>query len=203
MKVLYVRVSSETQNTERQKINEKHFDYTIEDKLSGSIPFFERPGGIRVKQLIELGHLTQLNVWSIDRLGRNLKNILETIEFFDQKKIPIKFINQGVQTLNQDGTKSHIGTLLINILGSLAQLTRSQILESQRAGIELAKARGVYKGRANGTKEDTLTFLSKPKNKKAIDLLKKGYKNIEVSRIVGLHPNTITKVKRKMQLNQN
>lgn len=100
MKVLYVRVSSETQNTERQKINEKDYDYTIEDKLSGSIPFFERPGGIRVKQLIELGHLTQLNVWSIDRLGRNLKDILETIEFFDQKKIPIKFINQGVQMYN-------------------------------------------------------------------------------------------------------
>lgn len=198
MKVLYVRVSSVSQNTERQKINKKDFDYTIEDKLSGSIPFFERPGGIRVKKLIELGHLTQLNVWSIDRLGRNLKDILVTIEFFDQNKIPIKFINQGVQTLNQDGTKSHIGTLLINFLGSLAEVSRNQLLESQRAGIALAKARGVYKGRAKGTSEDTLTFLSKPKNKKAIDLLKKGYKNIEVSRIVGIHPNTVTKIRKKL-----
>jgi DNA invertase Pin-like site-specific DNA recombinase len=201
MKVLYVRVSSETQNTERQKINEKDFDLLIEDRgVSGAIPFLERAGGLRIKKLVDDGYLTELNIWSIDRFSRDLKSILETIEYFDDKNIPIKFINQGIQTLNEDGTKNHIASLLINILGSIAQMERSQIRERQYEGIQLAKARGVYKGRANGTKEDTLTFLSKPKNKKAIDLIKKGYKNIEVSRIVGLHPNTVTKIKRKMQV---
>ena len=201
MKVLYVRVSSETQNTERQKINEKDFDLLIEDRgVSGAIPFLERAGGLRIKKLANDGYLTELNIWSIDRFSRDLKSILETIEYFDDKNIPIKFINQGIQTLNEDGTKNHIASLLINILGSIAQMERSQIRERQYEGIQLAKARGVYKGRANGTKEDTLTFLSKPKNKKAIDLIKKGYKNIEVSRIVGLHPNTVTKIKRKMQV---
>ena len=201
MKVLYVRVSSETQNTERQKINEKDFDLLIEDRgVSGSIPFLERAGGVRIKKLVDDGYLTELNIWSIDRFSRDLKSILETIEYFDDKNIPIKFINQGIQTLNEDGTKNHIASLLINILGSIAQMERSQIRERQYEGTQLAKARGVYKGRANGTKDDILTFLSKPKNKKAIDLIKKGYKNIEVSRIVGLHPNTVTKIKRKMQV---
>jgi DNA invertase Pin-like site-specific DNA recombinase len=201
MKVLYVRVSSETQNTERQKINEKDFDLLIEDRgVSGSIPFLERAGGVRIKKLVDDGYLTELNIWSIDRFSRDLKSILETIEYFDDKNIPIKFINQGIQTLNEDGTKNHIASLLRNILGSIAQMERSQIRERQYEGTQLAKARGVYKGRANGTKDDILTFLSKPKNKKAIDLIKKGYKNIEVSRIVGLHPNTVTKIKRKMQV---
>ena len=200
MKVLYVRASSESQNTQRQRINKDDFDLIIEDRVSGAIPFLERPGGVKIKKLVDDGYLTELNVWSIDRFSRDLKSILETIEYFDQRNIPIKFINQGIQTLNEDGTKNHIASLLINILGSIAQMERSQIRERQYEGIQLAKARGVYKGRANGTSEDTLTFLSKPKNKKAIDLIKKGYKNIEVSRIVGLHPNTITKIRKKLEV---
>jgi DNA invertase Pin-like site-specific DNA recombinase len=42
MKVLYVRVSAIDQKLDRQKVNEKDFDFIIEDKCSGSIPFFER-----------------------------------------------------------------------------------------------------------------------------------------------------------------
>ena len=45
------------------------------------------------------------------------------------------------------------------------------------------------------TKEDVLTFLSKSKNKKAVELLKRGYKGSEVSKIVGVHPNTISKIR--------
>jgi hypothetical protein len=59
-----------------------------------------------------------------------------------------------------------------------------------------AKLRGVYKGRVNGSIEDLRTFLSKPKIAKTIEYLKKGYKASEISRIVGIHVNTITKVKK-------
>ncbi|GGE09151.1 recombinase family protein [Psychroflexus salis] len=200
MKVLYVRKSTIEQNTDRQKVNVKDFDYLIEDSISGSVPFFERPGGIKIMKLINDGVIKELNVWSIDRMGRNLKDILLTIEYFNSKQVPVRFINQAILTLNQDGTENSIGKLIISILASVAEMERTQIRERQMQGIELAKARKIYKGRANGTKEDILTFLSKPKNKKAVELLKKGYKNIEVSRIVGIHPNTVTKVKHKMQL---
>lgn len=201
MRVLYVRVSSIGQNNERQKINDNDFDYLIEDVISGSVIFDERPGGRKIIKLLDDGILTELNVWSIDRLGRNLKDILLTIDIFNNKGVPIIFINQGLRTLNEDGTENNIGKLIISILGSVAEMERNQIRERQLEGIALAKARGVYKGRANGTKEDTLTFLSKPKNKKAVELLKKGYKNIEVSRIVGVHTNTITKIKKVLNHN--
>lgn len=201
MKVLYVRVSSIGQNNERQRLNDNDFDYLIEDVISGSVIFDERPGGRKIMKLLDDGIMKELNVWSIDRLGRNLKDILQTIDVFNDKGVPIIFINQGLRTLNEDGTENNIGKLIISILGSVAEMERNQIRERQLEGIALAKARGVYKGRANGTKEDILTFLSKPKNKKSVELLKKGYKNIEVSRIVGIHTNTITKIKKV--LNQN
>jgi len=45
MKILYARVSTSDQRTDRQRINEKDFNLVIEDKCSGAIPFFERNGG--------------------------------------------------------------------------------------------------------------------------------------------------------------
>ena len=60
----------------------------------------------------------------------------------------------------------------------------------------MAKLRGVYKGRHNGSKEDIRAFLNKPKVAKTIEYLRKGYKASEISRIVGIHVNTITKVRK-------
>ena len=56
--------------------------------------------------------------------------------------------------------------------------------------------KGVYLGRKEGSKEDTLQFLTKPKNKKALEYLKKGYKAVEVSKLTDLNINTITKIKK-------
>jgi len=55
---------------------------------------------------------------------------------------------------------------------------------------------GDYLGRKEGSKEDTLQFLTKPKNKKALEYLKKGYKAVEVSKLTDLNINTITKIKK-------
>ena len=63
--------------------------------------------------------------------------------------------------------------MIISILGIVAEMELSQIKERQKEGIELAKLRGVYKGRVHGSKEDIRTFLSKPKIAKTIEYLKK------------------------------
>jgi DNA invertase Pin-like site-specific DNA recombinase len=98
--------------------------------------------------------------------------------------------------LDEEGKENPISKMIISILGIVAEMERKQIRERQREGIELAKIRGVYKGRANGSKEDVRSFLNKPKIVKTIEYLKKGYKATEISRIVGVHVNTITKVKK-------
>jgi DNA invertase Pin-like site-specific DNA recombinase len=199
MKVFYVRVSTLDQKTDRQRINEKDFDLVVEDKCSGSIPFFEREGGKKIKQLLDKGMLTSLSVWTIDRLGRDLLDILKSIQILTEQKIKIQFIQQGLTSLDEEGKENPISKMIISILGIVAEMERKQSKERQREGIELAKIRGVYKGRANGSKEDIRTFLNKPKIVKTIEYLKKGYKSSEISRIVGIHVNTITKVKKMME----
>ncbi len=90
--------------------------------------------------------------------------------------------------------------MIISILGTLAEMEKKISRERQLEGIAIAKLNNKYTGRAKGTSEDTLRFLSKPKNAKAIDYLKKGYKNIEVAKIVGMHFNTVTKIRKVANL---
>jgi DNA invertase Pin-like site-specific DNA recombinase len=196
MNILYVRISSLDQKTDRQKVCERDFNLVVEDRVSGSVPFFERQGGKRILELVEKNEVSELSVWQIDRLGRDVRDIVNTIHFFTEKKICISFISQGLKTLNVDKSENPISKMVINILGIVSEIERNQILERQRQGIELAKSKGVYKGRKIGTQEDTLTFFSKPRNKKVIELLRKGYKSKDISTLIGVHINTITKIKK-------
>ncbi len=186
--------------TDRQRINASEFDYIVEDRISGATEFHQRPAGKERIELVEKGLISELSVWQIDRLGRNLRDIVNTIHYFTQNQICIHFINQGIRTLNEDGSDNPISKLIINILGVVGEMERTQLKERQFQGIQIAKARGVYKGRNKGTKEDVITFLSKTKNKKAVELLKKGYKGTEVSKIVGIHLNTISKIRKHLQI---
>ena len=196
MKALYCRVSTLDQKTDRQKVNEKDFELLVEDKCSGAIPFFERSGGLEIKKLVDNGILKALSVWQIDRLGRDLRDIINTIHYFNEKQVTINFISQGLTTLDQNGKENPISKMMISILGIVGEMERVQIKERQIEGIRIAKLKGSYTGRRKGSNEDVLTFLSKEKNKKAVEYLKKGFKVVEVAKLTDLHINTISKIKK-------
>ena len=200
MDTLYVRVSSDEQKTERQRLIEKDYDFTVEDKCSGAIAFFEREGGRQIKALADRGDLNLLAVWQIDRLGRDVRDILNSIHFFTEKKICIHFVSQGLQTLDEDGNENPIAKMIIAILGVVSEMERNQIKERTRQGIAIAKAKGVYKGRKAETKEDVLKFLSKEKNKRVQEYLKMGLKSVEAAKLSGVHPNTVTKIRKLAQI---
>lgn len=184
------------QKTDRQRVDEKDFDLVLEDKCSGAIPFFEREGGKEIKMLADNGIIKKLFIFSIDRAGRDLRDILNTINYFSSKQICIYFISQDISTLDSEGKENTISKLMISILGTVSEMHRNQIREAQLGGIRIAKMKKVYKGRKEGSKEDTLMFLAKEKNRKSLELLKKGYKSVEISKIVNVHINTITKIKK-------
>ncbi len=199
--ILYTRVSSIDQRTDRQRVNEKSYDLVIEDKCPGDLEIFLRPEGSRLKTMIDRNLVGSISVWSIDRCGRNLRNIIDFIYYTTERRIPVTFISQGLCTLDENGDENPIAKMFISILGCVAEMERSQIKERQRQGIDLALLDpNKYLGRKPGSQETVLQFLSKKKNKQAMDLLQKGYKNIEVSKIAGLHPNTISKIKKYLNV---
>ena len=198
MKVLYCRVSTLDQKTDRQRVSEQDYKLVIEDKCSGAIPFFERPGGVEIKKLVDEGILTSLSVWQIDRLGRDLRDIINTIHYFVEKKINIIFVSQGLTTLDANGKENPISKMMISILGIVGEMERVQIKERQIEGIRIAKLKGTYTGRRKGSNETLLDFLSKEKNRKAHDYLVKGYKVGEAAKLADLHINTVSKIKKLM-----
>ena len=89
--------------------------------------------------------------------------------------------------------------MIISILGVVAEMERNLIKERQAEGVAVAKANGVYKGRTKGSTLSNLDFLNKPKIKKAIVYLNSGMNAVEVNKLTGLHPNTITKIKKVLK----
>ena len=195
MIAFYARVSSLDQKTDRQLTSIEGMK-VFEDHCSGSIPFQERPSGRRVIDTMMSGDLEELVVHSLDRLGRDLLDILRTIELFTEHTVPIRIQKEGLRTLDDDGRQNPTSRLVISVLGVVAEMERSQIRERQLEGIAIAKAKGAYVGRKPGSVEGRGKFLAKPRIRQISDYLQRGYKGVEIRKIVGCSPNTISKVRR-------
>ncbi len=194
----YLRTSHYLQNigTQIDKIEDGWKVY--EDKgVSGRIPFLERPSGKRLIEDIANGKINQVIVLRIDRLGRDLEDILKTIKTIHSYNVPITSQNEGITTLI-DGKESVMSNLLINILSSISEFQYHQTREKTLAGIERAKFQGKYKGRKIGSTESIETFLSKPKVQKIMTLLNEDIGVRKIARIVECSPNYIYKVKDAM-----
>ena len=110
------------------------------DKISGSKD--ERPG--LENCLNALREEDILVVYKLDRLGRNLKHLIQTVEDLTKRKIGFKVLSgQGV---NID-TTTPAGKMIFSIFGALAEFERELIRERTIAGIQAARARGRMGGR--------------------------------------------------------
>jgi DNA invertase Pin-like site-specific DNA recombinase len=190
-KVKYIRVSTEEQNTGRQEVNAKDFSKIYIDKTSGSIQFTERKEAKKLLADIESGIVTEIHISSIDRLGRNIIDILTMVEYFNQESIKLFVENIGMFSLI-DNKPNPSFKMIVSVLGNVAEMERNNMLERQRQGIELAKANGVYKGRLYGSKINDTDFLLK--YKAVVKELKNGESLRRASKIGGCSLGTAQKI---------
>jgi DNA invertase Pin-like site-specific DNA recombinase len=196
MKVFYSRVSTIEQNVERQLKNIDGFTHILTDRCSGLIPLFDRPQGGQLRNLIDTGKLTHLEIHSIDRLGRNLISTLEVWNELTQKGIVIVCRNPNIRNFDMNGKVDMFSELMMSILSTMSVFEKNLIKERQMEGIRVRKAKGLYGGRKIGSLDTSERFLNKPKNKKIIDYLEKGtHTYLEISRILRCSMTTIIKVK--------
>lgn len=192
-KVKYIRVSTIEQNTARQETNAKDFSKIYIDKISGSIQFTERKEAIKLLNDIDNGIVSEIHIASIDRLGRNIIDILTMVEFFTQKSIRLFVENIGMYSLI-DGKPNPSFKMIISVLGNVAEMERNNMLERQRQGIELAKAKGTYTGRLYGTRMTDAEVLAK--YKVVVRELKNGESLRRASKIGGCSLGTAQKIQR-------
>lgn len=192
-KVKYNRISSQEQNSSRQEINAKDFTKVYLDKISGSIKFRERKEAKKLLHDIETGFVTEIHITSIDRLGRNIIDILTMVEFFNEKSINLFVENIGMFSLIENKSNPSF-KMIVSVLGNVAEMERSNMLERQKQGIALAKAKGIYKGRLDGTKMTDEEILNKYKT--VARELKNGESLRRAAKIGGCSLGTAQKIQR-------
>ncbi|OXA71092.1 hypothetical protein B0A67_12520 [Flavobacterium aquidurense] len=191
----YIRVSTTEQNIDRQ-LTSDHKQYI--DKCSGSIPFNERPNAIKLLNDISNQKIDTLVVHSIDRLGRNAFDIQTTLNTLSNLNINVYVENIGLYSMI-DNKSNPIFKMITDVLSNVAEMERVSLLERQKEGILIAKAKGTYKGRQLNTSETPQQFLSKY-NQSHLELIKdKNYSIRKLASITNLSNNTILKI-RKMLL---
>ena len=194
-KVKYIRVSTEEQNTSRQEVNSKDFSKTYIDRVSGSVKFSERKEAKKLLADIEVGLITEVHISSVDRIGRNIIDILTMVEFFNNKSIKLFVENIGMFSLIENKPNPSF-KMIVSVLGNVAEMERINMLERQRQGIILAKAKGTYKGRLYGSRMSDEEILNKYKI--VVRELKNGESLRRASKIGGCSLGTAQKIQRLM-----
>jgi len=141
MLIGYARVSTDEQHLDLQRdallkagVAAKDL-YT--DKVTGVTS--ERPG--LQAALTHLREGDTLIVWRLDRLGRSLKHLIETVTILKEQGVAFRSLTENIDTATATGT------LVFQIFGALAEFERNLIKERTIAGLEAARMRGRKGGR--------------------------------------------------------
>lgn len=178
MKVGYLRVSSVDQNLDRQ-LDGVDLDRVYEEKQSGKDR--ERPQLKECLSFLREGDV--LYVHSMDRLSRNLKDLLDIVSELVEKNVSVRFQNENLEFA---GKENPMGYLMLSVFGAVNQFEIANLKIRQREGIAKAKARGQQFGR-------------QPLKKKVIqeinNRLAKGQKVKDIAVTMNIGASTIYKYK--------
>ncbi len=139
MKIGYARVSSEDQNLHLQKdaLKQAGCERIYEEKESGGK--VDRPELLRLLDTVRTGDT--LVVWRLDRLGRSLKHLIQTVEDLEARGVGFQSVTESI------GTTTSGGKMIFHIFAALAEFERALIRERTKAGLTAARARGRQGGR--------------------------------------------------------
>ncbi len=139
MLIGYARVSTTEQTLALQSdaLTTAGCSRIFTDTASGATT--SRPGLTEAMNFAREGDV--LVVWRLDRLGRSLKHLIDTITTLNQQGIGFRSLTENIDTTTSGGK------LIFHIFGALAEFERDIIRERTRAGLDAARARGRTGGR--------------------------------------------------------
>ena len=174
MKIGYVRASTTDQNTARQEVlmEELGVEQVYIDRISGKNT--ERPELKRMMSFVREGDM--VIVESISRFARNTRDLLDLVEQLTRKQVEFVSKKEAIDTTTPSGK------FMLTIFGAVAELEREYILQRQREGIAIAKAKGIYKGRKP---------IQRPEFQQVVALWRKGtITAVEAMKRLDMKPST-------------
>lgn len=153
IKVGYVRVSTENQNTARQEVLMKELgvEKLFIDKASGKNT--DRPELKKMMSFVRKGDV--VIVESISRFARNTRDLLRLVDMLKEKEVD--FISKKEYIDSSTPT----GRFVLVLFGALSELERENTLERQKEGIIIAKKEGKYKGRKKIVRDNFELYYQK------------------------------------------
>ena len=191
MKIGYARVSTSEQSVymQKQALKQAGCEKIFSDTASGVRA--DRTGLDNAMNQLRAGDT--LVVWKLDRLGRSLQHLIQTIKLLQEKKIGFQSLQENIDTMTSGGK------LIFHIFSALAEFERDVIRERTKAGLQAARARGRLGGRP---------FLLAPKSVARLKKLYDARKNtvMEICKIFNISRPTFynylkaknSKIKKKM-----
>lgn len=192
----YARVSTDEQETERQKQAIKEYCPEIEekdifiDKATGKN--FDRPSYQLMKSIIERvsteENQVELIIEEFDRLGRNKQQIQEELRWFKEHRTRVRILNLPTTLVDVPGDSSYllemVQNILIEVMGTIAEEELRMRKKRQMEGIEIARQKGKYRGRKPVQIEEK-AFLDKYARWRKGEITA-----VEAMRLLGVKANT-------------
>jgi DNA invertase Pin-like site-specific DNA recombinase len=143
MKIGYARVSTDNMSLQLDALQAAGCEKIFTDQLS--VATTKRPGLDEALTALQPGDV--LTVWRLDRLGRTMRHLVETVTDLAERGIGFQSLTEAMDTTTAGGE------LLFHVMGALAQFERRLNAERSRAGIEAARRRGKH---SYSNKEDSI-----------------------------------------------
>jgi len=195
MRIKYNRVSTLQQSGDRFSVDKESYDLVLFDKVSGTVPFKERPKAKELVELIDQGKVSEIVIEEFSRIGRNTGDVIQTLEWLDSMEINIVVKNIGLQS-RPLGKKNPIWKMISSVMSSLYEMELENIKERTAMGRAVYIQKGGQLGRPNGSTESEKRFLEKTKTQEIMKLLQKERTVREICKITNSSPKTVMKVKK-------
>jgi DNA invertase Pin-like site-specific DNA recombinase len=188
MRIGYVRVSTRDQNPalQRQALEAAGCDRLFEETGGGGR--WDRPQLQAALAFLREGD--ELVVWKLDRVSRSLPDLLRLIAQLEEEGVRFRSLTEGIETATP------AGRMVAAMLGAFAQYEREIIAERTRAGLSAAKARGVKLGRRRVLTASQATHAAEM-------VLDQGKGVRETARLLGVSPQTISRVVRAARISRS
>lgn len=194
IRVKYNRVSTIQQTGDRFTADKEKYDLVLFDKVSGTVPFKDRPKAKELTELIQQGKVQELVIEEFSRIGRNTGDVIQTLEWLEENQVNVCVKNIGLQS-RPNGKKNPIWKMISSVMSSLYEMELENIKERIAMGRMVYVQKGGQLGRPNGSKESDKQFLEKPKTKEILKLLEKGRTVREICKLTDSSPKTVLKAK--------
>lgn len=171
----YARVSTVGQSLDTQLQALADCNTIFQEKVSGARD--DRPQLALLLDFVCEGDVVV--VTKLDRLARNTRHLLEISELLQHKQVALRILNLGINT------STPTGKLMLTMIGAIATFERELMLERQAEGIELAKLRGVYKGRKP---------TAMAKREEVLSLFAQGLTKAKIARQVGISLTSVQRI---------